>query len=41
MRPAVDEVFCLATPLNFESVGMWYHDFHEISDDEVRQLLLG
>src|SRR3954451_16236378 len=35
----VDEVVCAATPEPFLSVGMWYEDFSETSDEEVRELL--
>jgi predicted phosphoribosyltransferase len=34
-----DEVVCPATPEPFNSVGRWYHDFTQINDDEIRQLL--
>jgi putative phosphoribosyl transferase len=35
----VDEVVCLLTPEPFFAVGMWYADFSETTDDEVRALL--
>jgi putative phosphoribosyl transferase len=34
-----DEVICLVTPDPFYAVGAHYEDFHQTSDDEVRQLL--
>ena len=34
-----DEVICLTTPEPFHAVGLWYDDFSETSDDEVRELL--
>src|SRR5438552_830133 len=34
-----DEVVCLTTPEPFYAVGLWYEDFSETSDDEVRRLL--
>lgn len=34
-----DEVICLATPHPFLSVGQWYEDFAQTTDDEVIQLL--
>jgi putative phosphoribosyl transferase len=34
-----DEVVCAATPEPFASVGAWYEDFTQTSDDEVRDLL--
>lgn len=35
----VDEVVCAITPEPFMAVGMWYQDFHPVSDDTVRELL--
>ena len=34
-----DEVVCVMTPEPFHAVGLWYDDFAETSDDEVRELL--
>jgi len=34
-----DDVVCAATPEPFYAVGVWYHDFSETSDAEVRELL--
>lgn len=34
-----DEVVCPQTPEPFYAVGMWYEDFHQVSDEEVRTLL--
>ena len=34
-----DDVICLHTPESFYGVGMWYDDFGQTSDDEVRELL--
>jgi putative phosphoribosyl transferase len=34
-----DEVVALATPEPFYAVGLWYGDFAQTSDEEVRQLL--
>lgn len=34
-----DEVICAATPDPFFSVGYWYHDFAQTSDEEVAQIL--
>ncbi len=39
LRREVDRVVCLATPEPFQAVGLWYADFSETSDAEVRQLL--
>jgi putative phosphoribosyl transferase len=35
----VDEIVCLLRPDPFFAVGMWYADFSETTDDEVRALL--
>jgi predicted phosphoribosyltransferase len=34
-----DDVVCVTMPPGFEAVGQVYDDFHQISDDEVRDLL--
>jgi putative phosphoribosyl transferase len=34
-----DEVVCARTPQPFSAVGLWYRDFSQTTDDEVRQLL--
>lgn len=34
-----DDMVCLMTPEPFRAVGLWYVDFSETTDDEVRQLL--
>lgn len=39
LRPEVDEVVCAATPEPFRAVGLWYHDFTQTTDEEVRMLL--
>lgn len=38
-RHEVDEVVCAATPEPFRGVGLWYEDFAQTTDEEVRQLL--
>jgi predicted phosphoribosyltransferase len=35
----VDEIVCEVTPQPFRAVGMWYEDFSQTSDEEVRELL--
>ena len=35
----VDEIVCAMTPEPFYSVGLWYDDFSQTSDEEVRDLL--
>jgi len=39
MREDADEVVCAATPEPFRAVGLWYADFSQTTDDEVRDLL--
>ena len=39
LKREVDEVVCAATPEPFYGVGMWYQDFTQTNDEEVRQLL--
>lgn len=38
-RSEVDEIFCAVTPRHFQGVGLWYDDFSQTSDEEVRELL--
>lgn len=38
-RSLVDQVICAATPDPFGSVGTWYEDFSQMTDDDVRRLL--
>lgn len=35
----VDEIVCALTPDPFRAVGMWYEDFSQTTDQEVRELL--
>ncbi len=39
LRADVDEVVCAVTPRAFHAVGLWYDDFSQTSDAEVRELL--
>jgi len=39
MRDVAEDVVCLRTPEPFVAVGLWYRDFGETSDAEVRELL--
>lgn len=39
IRADVDEVVCGLTPDPFRAVGLWYEDFSQTTDDEVRELL--
>ena len=38
-RMGVDEIICAITPENFQAVGLWYKDFSQTTDEEVRELL--
>jgi putative phosphoribosyl transferase len=39
LRTEVDEVVCLMTPEAFYAIGLWYEDFSQTTDEEVRELL--
>ena len=39
MRAYVDDIICAVTPEPFYAVGLWYEDFSQTSDEEVRDLL--
>ena len=39
LQGVADEVVCVATPEPFRAVGLWYRQFPQTSDDEVRALL--
>jgi predicted phosphoribosyltransferase len=39
LRAEADEVICARTPEPFYAVGLWYEDFSQTNDDEVRELL--
>ena len=38
-RSEVDEIVCAVTPERFQGVGLWYEDFSQTTDEEVRELL--
>jgi putative phosphoribosyl transferase len=38
-RNEVDEIVCAIMPDPFHAVGLWYEDFSQTSDEEVRKLL--
>jgi putative phosphoribosyl transferase len=38
-RAEVDSVVCALTPEPFHAVGLWYEDFSQTTDEEVRHLL--
>ncbi|HLP90308.1 MAG TPA: phosphoribosyltransferase [Nostocaceae cyanobacterium] len=39
LTSVVDEIVCLAQPEPFYSVGLWYEEFPQTTDEEVRQVL--
>lgn len=40
LRPACDEIICLETPEPFIAVGLHYGDFAQVSDEQVRALMV-
>lgn len=38
-RSEADDIVCLRTPSPFQAVGLWYEDFTQTTDEEVRRLL--
>jgi putative phosphoribosyl transferase len=38
-RDVADEIVCYMTPQPFHAVGLWYDDFRQTTDEEVRELL--
>lgn len=40
LRPDVDEVVCLRQPEPFVAIGICYHHFEPVEDEQVRELLL-
>ena len=41
LKTVVDEVVCLITPESFRSISLWYEDFSQTTDEDVRYLLSG
>ncbi len=39
LRAEADDVICAITPEPFHAVGLWYDDFSQTTDEEVRELL--
>jgi predicted phosphoribosyltransferase len=39
MRRLADQVVCVATPEPFNAVALWYEEFSQTTDEEVRQAL--
>jgi predicted phosphoribosyltransferase len=41
LASVADAIVCARSPERFSAVGLWYRDFSQTSDDEVRELLHG
>lgn len=41
LEKVIDELVCLLSVENLGAVGMWYEDFEQTTDREVKQLLVG
>src|SRR6267378_4882466 len=39
LKEQVDDIICAVTPDPFYAVGLWYRDFSQTTDEEVRKLL--
>jgi putative phosphoribosyl transferase len=39
LRPEVDDVVCLSMPEPFVAIGLYYRDFHQLSDEDVMRAL--
>jgi predicted phosphoribosyltransferase len=39
LKQYADEIICAFKPESLVSVGYWYEDFSQVSDDDVRQFL--
>lgn len=39
MEVEADEIVCLSAPLGFYAVGQFFHDFRQVTDEEVVELL--
>lgn len=39
IRAEVDDMVCISMPSPFHAVGLWYEQFDQVSDDEVRAML--
>ncbi|MEW6735218.1 MAG: phosphoribosyltransferase [Acidobacteriota bacterium] len=38
-KTEVDEIICLETPEPFQAIGLWYRNFSQTTDEEVKELL--
>ena len=39
LEQKIDELICILQPQPFNCVGLWYEDFSQVSDDQVKNLL--
>ncbi len=39
IRPLVDSLICLESPENLDAIGRFYHNFRQVTDDEVVEIL--
>jgi putative phosphoribosyl transferase len=39
LRAEADDVICISEPEEFYAVGLWYEDFSQVTDEEIRELL--
>lgn len=39
LKHKIDQIICLVSPYEFSSVGLWYKNFSQLSDEEVVKLL--
>lgn len=39
LRSEVDDIVCVVTPEPFHAISLWYEDFSQTTDDQVRDLL--
>ncbi|QPC83328.1 phosphoribosyltransferase [Phototrophicus methaneseepsis] len=40
LQELVDEIVCAITPDQFNAIGTWYEDFSQLTDDDVRDLMI-
>lgn len=39
LKPLIDKIICLGVPPQLETIGKYYHDFRQVTDEEVIHLL--
>jgi predicted phosphoribosyltransferase len=39
LKAEADETVCVECPTDLGAIGYYYRDFHQLTDDEVRELL--